>query len=291
MSEVLRVDNLRKSFGRREVLSGLSFGLESGRVHGLLGRNGEGKTTLARILLGVIPRDGGRVTFQGRDITFADAAYKQAIGLVPEDPFFYEALSVAEIVRFNSTFFPRWNAGQAADSLAAFGLEPKARIRQLSRGQKLKLELAVALAAQPEILILDDPTSGLDVPTRQDVLKGVIRNLADAGTTVLFATHMVHELERIVDRLFILHGGRLVLDEDYEKVKAAARSVRLLFADSPPEGLTIPGSRQARVDGRMVEAVVYPWDSASEDAVRTCGAQHVDIAALSLEDIFVSFVS
>jgi ABC-2 type transport system ATP-binding protein len=291
MSEVLRVEGLRKSFGRREVLSNLGFTLESGRVHGLLGRNGEGKTTLARILLGVIPRDGGRVTFKGSDIAFADASYKQAIGLVPEDPFFYEAMSVGELIRFNSTFFPRWNAGKAADSLASFGLEPKARIRQLSRGQKLKLELAVALAAEPELLVLDDPTSGLDVPTRQDVLKGVIRNLADAGTTVLFATHMVHELERIVDRLFILHGGRLVLDEDYERVKAAARSVRLLFAEGPPEGLTIPGSRQVRVDGRTVEAVVYPWDHASEEAVKTCGASDVEISALSLEDIFVSFVS
>lgn len=291
MSEVLRVEGLRKSFGRHEVFSDLGFNLESGRVHGLLGRNGEGKTTLARILLGVIPKDGGRVTFRGRDIAFADASYKQAIGLVPEDPFFYEAMSVGELIRFNARFYPRWNAGQAADALAAFGLEPKSRIRQLSRGQKLKLELAVALAAEPELLVLDDPTSGLDVPTRQDVLKGVIRNLADAGTTVLFATHMVHELERIVDRLFILHGGRLVLDEDYERVKAAARSVRLTFADGPPEGLAIPGSRQIRVDGRTVEAVVYPWDAASEEAVRACGALHVDIAALSLEDIFVSFVS
>jgi ABC-2 type transport system ATP-binding protein len=291
MSEVLRVEGLRKSFGRREVLSNLGFTLESGRVHGLLGRNGEGKTTLARILLGVIPRDGGRMTFKGSDIAFADASYKQAIGLVPEDPFFYEAMSVGELIRFNSTFFPRWNAGKAADSLASFGLEPKARIRQLSRGQKLKLELAVALAAEPELLVLDDPTSGLDVPTRQDVLKGVIRNLADAGTTVLFATHMVHELERIVDRLFILHGGRLVLDDDYERVKAAARSVRLTFANGPPEGLTIPGARQIRVDGRTVEAVVYPWNHASEEAVKTCGASDVEISALSLEDIFVSFVS
>ena len=291
MSEVLRVEGLRKRFGRHEVLSGLGFALEPGRVHGLLGRNGEGKTTLARILLGIIPKDGGRITFKGQDGVVADASYKQAIGIVPEDPFFYEAMTVAELIRFNAAFFPRWNAGQAADSLAAFGLEPKARIRQLSRGQKLKLELAVALAAEPELLILDDPTSGLDVPTRQDVLKGVIRNLADTGTTVLFATHMIHELERIVDRLFILHGGRLVLDEDYEKVKAAARSVRLLFDEGPPEGLTIPGSRQVHVDGRIVEAVVYPWDAASEDAVKTCGAQHVDITALSLEDIFVSFVS
>jgi ABC-2 type transport system ATP-binding protein len=223
MSELLRIERLSKSFGRHRVLHDFDLVIESGRVYGLLGRNGEGKTTLARVLMGVIPAEGGDVYYRGRRISFADSAYKREFGYVPEDPFFYEAMTVQGILDFNARFYPRWDRKRAAADLERFALDPKARIRTLSRGMKLKLELAMALAASPEFLILDDPTSGLDVPTRQDFLRDLIRELAASGTTILFATHLVHELERIVERLLILAGGRLVLDEDFDKVKAQTR--------------------------------------------------------------------
>ena len=219
MSQVLRVANLAKSFGRKTVFEDLSLALEKGKVHGLLGRNGEGKTTLIRIITGVIPADRGEVIHEGRAVRFGDAAYKRDIGYIPEDPFFFGGMKVGELLAFNAAFYPRWDGARAEDHLRMFGLDRSAKVRTLSRGMKLKLGFAVALAARPGLLILDDPTSGIDVPTRQDFLRDVIRELADAGTTVLFATHMVHELERIVERLFILHGGRLVLDEDYETVR------------------------------------------------------------------------
>ncbi len=220
MSELLRIRGLSKSFGRRRVLDDFDLTVESGRVYGLLGRNGEGKTTLARILMGVIPADRGEVLFKGRRITYGQNAYKRDFGYVPEDPFFYEDMTVRGLVEFNARFYPKWDRKRAAADLERFGLDPKSRVGTLSRGQKLKLGLAVALAAAPEFLILDDPTSGLDVPTRQDFLRDVIRELAASGTTILFATHLVHELERIVERLLVLRGGRLILDEDFDKVKA-----------------------------------------------------------------------
>ena len=220
MSELLRIQGLAKNFGRKRVLEGFDLTVESGRVYGLLGRNGEGKTTLARILMGVIPADGGEVMYKGRRITYGQSAYKRNFGYVPEDPFFYDGMTVRSLLAFNAKFYPRWDHKRAAADLERFGLDPKARIGTLSRGMKLKLGLAVALAAAPELLILDDPTSGLDVPTRQDFLRDVIRELAASGTTVLFATHLVHELERIVERLLVLRGGRLILDEDFDQVKA-----------------------------------------------------------------------
>jgi ABC-2 type transport system ATP-binding protein len=220
MSELLRIRGLSKSFGRKRVLEGFDLTVESGRVYGLLGCNGEGKTTLARILMGVIPADRGEVLFKGRRITYGQNAYKRDFGYVPEDPFFYEDMTVRGLVDFNARFYPKWDRKRAAADLERFALDPKSRVGTLSRGQKLKLGLAVALAAAPEFLILDDPTSGLDVPTRQDFLRDVIRELASAGTTILFATHLVHELERIVERLLVLRGGRLILDEDFDKVKA-----------------------------------------------------------------------
>ena len=220
MSELLRIRGLCKSFGRKRVLQDFDLTVESGRVYGLLGRNGEGKTTLARILMGVIPADGGEVLYKGRRITFQDSAYKREFGYVPEDPFFYEDMTVRGLMDFNSRFYPKWDNKRAASDLERFALDPKSRVGTLSRGTKLKLGLAVALAAAPEFLILDDPTSGLDVPTRHDFLREIIRELSALGTTILFATHLVHELERIVERLLVLHGGRLILDEDFDKVKA-----------------------------------------------------------------------
>jgi ABC-2 type transport system ATP-binding protein len=220
MSELLRIQGLSKSFGRKRVLKDLDLTVESGRVYGLLGCNGEGKTTLARILMGVIPADGGDVLYRGRRIAFGESAYKREFGYVPEDPFFYEDMTVRGLVDFNARFYPRWDRKRAASDLERFALDPKSRVGTLSRGTKLKLGLVVALAAAPEFLILDDPTSGLDVPTRQDFLRDIIRELAASGATILFATHLVHELERIVERLLVLHGGWLILDEDFEKVKA-----------------------------------------------------------------------
>jgi ABC-2 type transport system ATP-binding protein len=220
MSEILRIEGLAKSFGRKTVLRDFDLTVQSGRVYGLLGRNGEGKTTLARILMGVIPADSGKILYKGRPIAYGESAFKREFGYVPEDPFFYEDMTVRSLVGFNARFYPKWDRKRAAADLERFALDPKARIRTLSRGQKLKLGLTVALAAAPEFLVLDDPTSGLDVPTRQDFLRDIVRELAASGTTILFATHLVHELERIVERVLVLRGGRLILDEDLDKVKA-----------------------------------------------------------------------
>ncbi len=231
MSELLRIERLSKSFGRRSVLRDFNLSVESGRVYGLLGLNGEGKTTLARILMGVIPADGGTIVVKGKKIAFGASAYKRDFGYVPEDPFFYDGMTVGGLLAFTAKFYPRWDANRAAADLERFGLDPKAKIAVLSRGTKLKLELVAALAARPELLILDDPTSGLDVPTRRDFLRDIIRELAASGTTVLFASHLVHELERVVERLLVLHGGRLILDEDFDAVKARSQaSLEDIFA-------------------------------------------------------------
>ena len=290
MNEQLKIEGLSKSFGRRPVLRSVSLKLEPGKVYGLLGRNGEGKTTLIRIIMGVIPRDRGVVSLKGLPVTFADAAYKKEIGYIPEDAFFYGWMTVGALLDFNARFFPKWDAVRAADDMKRFELDPKAKVRTLSRGQQLKLAFVVALAARPELLLLDDPTSGLDVPTRRDFLREVIRELAAGGTAILFATHLVHELERIVDHLFILHGGRIVLDETYEKVKGLARRVVLGFDGEAPDLPDLANVIGRRAIGRDLELIIYPWHEEGERALRALNPARMDIEALSLEDVFVSFV-
>ncbi|OGD23123.1 MAG: hypothetical protein A2W03_11730 [Candidatus Aminicenantes bacterium RBG_16_63_16] len=291
MTEILKIKALGKSFGRRRVFSDLSLSLEAGRVYGLLGRNGEGKTTLIRILLGVIPADQGEVFYKGRKVGFDSASHKQEIGYIPEDSFFFGGMRVGELLNFNAAFYRSWDGRRAAELLKRFSLDPRARIRTLSRGMKLQLEMAVALAAKPEFLILDDPTSGLDVPTRYDFLENIVRELADAGTTVFFATHLVHELERIVEHVFILDGGRLVVDKDYHLLKDSTRRLRLSFESPPPEKLGLGGVLSERRDGRRVELVVYPWSEEAQAGAQRLSPLHMEIEPVSLEDIFRSFVA
>jgi ABC-2 type transport system ATP-binding protein len=151
--------------------------------------------------------------------------------------------------------------------------------------------MAVALAARPSLLVLDDPTSGLDVPTRHDFLQDIIRELADSGITILFSTHLVHELERIVDHLFILHRGRLILDEEHEAVKNSTRRVRLAFQGAPPQSLGIDGILVESRDGQRMEVVVYPWSDDKKKKIEGFCPTLLDIEPLTLEEIFRSFVA
>jgi ABC-type multidrug transport system ATPase subunit len=291
MSELLKIKSLRKSFGRHPVFSGLNMNLSAGKVYGLLGLNGEGKTTLIRILMGVIPADSGEIHYKDSAVSFRSAAYREEVGYIPEDPFFFGGMRIRELLDFNAAFYGCWDGGRADDLLKRFSLDRKARIKTLSRGMKLRLEMAVALAARPALLVLDDPTSGLDVPTRHDFLQDIIRELADSGTTILFATHLVHELERIVDHLFILDGGRIILDEGYEAVKNSTRRVRLSLEDRLPDHFGVEGILTENREGRRVEMVVHPWSEEKRRKIESFGPRNLEVEPLSLEDIFRSFVA
>jgi len=290
MSELLKIAGLSKAFGRHPVFNDLHMKLDAGKVYGLLGLNGEGKTTLIRILLGVIPADSGQIWYRGKPLTFRSSSYKEEVGYIPEDPFFFGEMRVGELLDFNSAFYRHWDGRRAEELLKLFALDRKARIKTLSRGLKLRLEMAVALAARPALLVLDDPTSGLDVPTRHDFLRDIIRELSDSGTTVFFSTHLVHELERIVDHLFILHGGRLILDEEHEAVKNSVRRLRLAFRGDPPDVLGIDGVLAERRDGQRWEAVIYPWSEEKEKKIEGLSPAAMEIEPLALEEIFRSFV-
>ena len=184
---------------------------------------------------------------------------------------FFGWMTIKELMAFNSAFYPKWNTQKAKDLLNRFGLDEKFKIKNLSRGMKLKLGLIVALAAVPELLILDDPTSGMDVPTRHDFLKGIIREILDEGTSILFSSHLVHELEGIIDHLGILHNGNLILEENFQQVKNDAKKVHLVFDGSVPEEIDIKGLLTKQTDGNKCDLGIYPW---GEDVKKNLEALH-----------------
>lgn len=291
MKEILKIENLYKSFGQKRVLESFNMTLERGKVYGLLGKNGEGKTTLIRIIMGVIPADKGEISYKNKRVKFNDTSYKKEVGYIPEENIFFGWMRIKELLDFNSSFYPTWNDQKAEEYLKRFSLDKKTKIKNLSRGMKLKLGLIVALASEPELLILDDPTSGLDVPTRHDFLKDIIREILEGGTTILFSSHMVHELEGIIDHLGILHHGNLTLDEDFQKVKSLTRRVRITLDKSPPDKIGIEGILTEQKNGSQKELVIYPWNEEKEKIIKALSSSHLEIEPLTLEEIFINFIS
>jgi len=291
MKEILAIKNLSKSFGKKMVLENFNLIMEKGKVYGLLGINGEGKTTLIRMIMGVIPPDDGEIFFKNKKISFRDDSYKKEIGFIAEESIFYSWMSIKELLSFNASFYPKWNTRKANAYLEKFSLDPKTRIRHLSRGMKLKLGLIVTLASEPEFLILDDPTSGLDVPTRHDFLKEIIKELSEAGTTILFSTHIVHEIEVIIDNLGILKFGNLILDEDFHELKNSVKRVLLTSDESLEDKITIDGVITQKINGTQCEIVVYPWTEEKKKKIEALNLNNMEVKPMNLEEIFISFAS
>jgi ABC-2 type transport system ATP-binding protein len=291
MDELLTIRNLSKSFGRKAILKNFDLTLEKGKVYGLLGKNGAGKTTLIRMIMGVIPHDSGEIIYKGQTLKFGDAAYKNEIGFIPEDSIYFSWMTIKELLNFNSSFYPKWNKTKAKEYLNRLSLDNKVKIKHLSRGMKLKVGLILALAAEPELLVLDDPTSGLDVPTRQDFLRDIIQEILEGGTTILFSSHLVHELEGIIDKLGILHNGNLIIEDEYTNVKNATRKVLLVFEKPFPDKIGIEGVLSQKWDNNRLEVVVYPWDEMKHKELQFLNATHMEIDTLTLEEIFIAFIS
>jgi ABC-type multidrug transport system ATPase subunit len=290
MTDLLSVRRLNKKFGRKKVLIDFNLDLQKGQCYGLLGKNGEGKTTLSRILMGVIPPDSGEIYYKGIRLNSRHSEYKKTMALIAEDSIFYSWMRIGELLNFNSAFFPKWDFNGVKGYLKRFSLDPSLKIRNLSRGMKLKVGLICALAARPEFLILDDPTSGLDVPTRYDFLNSIINDILKSGTTILFSSHLVHEIEGMIDRMGILNRGRLILDQDFETVKRSMKRIKLGAGRQQVEELKRKEILFLSGDERRCELVAYPWNEALEILLKSTNPEYLQQEALTLEEMFIYFV-
>lgn len=291
MDSILKLEKISKRYGKKPILSDFSLNLEKGNVYGLLGINGVGKTTLMRIIMGVIPPDSGKMFYKNSKVRWNDTIYKREVAYIPEEAVFYSSMRVDEFINFNSVFYPKWNYDKAKMYQERFSLPPNSRIRHLSRGMKLKLGLLVALAAEPELLVLDDPTSGLDVPTRQDFLMGIIKEIVESGTTILFASHLIHELEGIVKHIGILHQGRLYVDENFNKIKRSIKRVRMKKDKNSITVKDIEGLLQSKERGDQIDYIFFPWSPEKEKKIIAMFGEEIKIEPMTLEEIFLAFIS
>jgi serine/threonine-protein kinase len=224
----LQVTGLTKGFGfGKPVLSGLDFEIPRGAVYALMGRNGSGKTTLIRTCLGLYRRDGGRVAVFGRDPEREGPAILARVGLVPDALAVDEKMKVRELLAFASRFYSQWDQAHCYRLLARYDLPLEKRVRDLSRGMKTKVSLVMALAHRPELLLLDDPTLGLDAVILEEFVES-LEEVAREGATVLIASHNYGELERIATHAGFFKEGRVVLSESVPDLKARFSGVREL---------------------------------------------------------------
>jgi ABC-2 type transport system ATP-binding protein len=227
------------SYGRTRVLHDLHFSVPRGSVYALLGRNGAGKSSLLRVLLGERPPAKGRVRLLGEDPWARRATLMERVGVVPEQPGASPEMTAAQLSAFCSRLHGRWDGTAVLERLARFEVPTDRPFGKLSKGQKGAVMLSLALGHSPELLLLDDPTLGLDVVARDAVFREVIGELADRGTTVFVTTHDLRAIEGVADRMAILHDGRLVLEGALEAVKAEwARPLEEIFTAVTVRGAT-----------------------------------------------------
>ena len=285
---VVAVTNLSRRFGSKTALEDVSVYVPRGGVFGLVGENGAGKTTLIKHILGLLRPETGEVRVFGGDPVADPVGVLGRIGYLSEQPDLPGWMRVDELLRYTKAFYPRWDSAYAERLLAQFGLNPAQRLNTLSKGQTAKAGLLVAQAHRPELLLLDEPSSGLDPLVRRDILEAVIRTVADEGRTVFFSSHLLEEIERVSDQVGMLHEGRMVLCGALDEIKAQHRRFTLHFEaarDRPPE---IAGA--LNVSGHGKEWTVMSNGSRREmpALVAPLGARIVEERTPSLNEIFVA---
>jgi ABC-type multidrug transport system ATPase subunit len=251
VSAVVDVRSLTVRYGRHVVLEDVSLAVPQGSVYALLGRNGVGKSSLLRCLLGQQRPNGGEARLFGRDAWRFRQALMERVGFVPEEPDAPAELSARELVLFCGRLNVRWNEAAVMARLERFRVPVRTPFRSLSKGQKGAVMLALALGHDPELLLLDDPTLGLDVVARRAVFGEVIGELADRNTTVLVTTHDLAGVEGVADRVGILHANRLVLDGELEALKAEhGASLEEIFAAAAGDRAGDASQQRAGAGGR-----------------------------------------
>jgi ABC-2 type transport system ATP-binding protein len=267
---VLATRNLAVAYGRRKAVDDVSLSVEKGSVYALLGRNGAGKSSLVRCLLGHRKPDAGEAILFGEDVWKKRARLLSRVGVVPEEPDAPPDMTAESLGAFSSRLFSRWDSTGYGDRLTRFAIP------------------------RPDLLVLDDPTLGLDAVARKAVFEELVEELAERGTTVFLTTHDLHGVERMADRVGILKDGKLVLDESLETIKSRFRKIR--YANEATEtraeyGRELEGffALKVKVRGWGVEAVVSNYDDVAFERLRqTDGVVEVESDAMSLEEIFLA---
>jgi ABC-2 type transport system ATP-binding protein len=289
-ANIVEIQALSRRFGKREVLSDIDLTVPRGGVLGLVGENGAGKTTLLKHMLGLFKAQRGSVRVFGLDPVADPKGVLSRIGYLSEDRDMPEWMRVGELLNYTRAFYPDWDPAFADELLQTFDLDPNQRIKSLSRGQCAKTGLLTAMAYRPDLLLFDEPSSGLDPVVRRDILSAIIRTITEEGRTVVLSSHLLDEVERVADTVVMIHHGKPVLTDSMESIRAQHHRLVLVFKEPCSKAPTLPGALS--VSGGPHEWVCCcqaPIEELEERASQL-GARIAEQSTLSLDEIFVARV-
>lgn len=286
-SPLIEIAGVSRKFDTTLALDNLSLSIDQGGVIGLIGGNGAGKTTLIKHLLGLLRPQAGKVRVFGLDPIADPVGVLGRVGYLSEDRDLPDWMRVDQLLAYSQAFYPNWDTGYAEELRQMFELDRQTRVADLSRGQRARAGLLVALAHRPDLLILDEPSSGLDPVVRRDILGAIIRTTAEEGRTVLFSSHLLDEVERVADRVAMIHKGRIVLSATMDDIKETHQRMTLRFGQNQERAPSIAGAAPLTGQGNEWSYICQGKRLHVRQAAEAVGARVVEEAALSLDEIFV----
>ncbi|HEV8194895.1 MAG TPA: ABC transporter ATP-binding protein [Ktedonobacterales bacterium] len=293
----IEIDNLVVRYGPRRAVDGLNLRVPRGSVYGLLGANGAGKTSTIKALMGFRAPSSGGARILGYDITHDRVEINARLGYVSETNSLYLGMTVTQLCAYFRATARHWNQSLVDRYLRLFGLTTNARARRFSKGMRTQLALCLALGSEPDLLILDEPTTGLDPVARRAFLNVLIGEVAAAGKTVFFSSHILSDVETVVDHVSILRAGRLLVADELATLKQCHAVVHLLYAEPPSDEAAaslarVPGVMQLQREERSVRVRLSGDVTASIATIRGLSPSpiSVDTSYLSLDDIFLSYM-
>jgi ABC-2 type transport system ATP-binding protein len=286
-SPSIQAEHLSKAFGTKEVLRDLSFSVMPGDVIGVLGKNGAGKTTMLELMLGFTLPTSGEIRVFGHASRQMPGTVKMRVGFVPQQDELLDPLVVGDQIKLIASFYPHWD-GELIDRLCvAWNINTSARIKSMSVGERQKLSILLAFGQRPELLILDEPVASLDPFARRQFLEQLVELSSDARRAVVFSSHIVSDIERLANQIWILKEGRLNWQGELDALKESIVRLHVQHAGVLPAGIDIPGLMSWRRDESGAIAIVRDW---TDDAQRRLVQQlkcSVEVEPLGLEEIFL----
>src|SRR4051812_20344381 len=293
MAHAIETTGLRYTAGRGASafeVSNLDMHVPRGSVYGFLGPNGSGKTTTIRLLLGLLKPEGGSITVLGEDMPNSYASVLRRTGYVPERPHLYPSLTVGESIELHRAFYPTWDQQWADNLLTQFDLVRDRKLSALSKGESGKVMMLLALSQKPELLVLDEPTDGLDPVVRRDILAAVLNYVTDVQATVLISSHLVHELERICDWVGLMDHGRLIAEVPMQDFKNGIKKLRVASAPIEMGNAPFTVLSREKTNGSVEQMLVRGWAPGMSEYLTGNGATVREVIDLDLEEGFVEML-
>ncbi len=288
---ILETKGLTKYFSNKAALEKFDLQIPRGCICGFVGRNGAGKTTAIKLMLGLLEPTAGSSTLLGCDSMSLTPKIRQRIGYVTEGHRLFRRMTIAGLESIQKPFFDKqWDDKFFAEMIDYFELSKKQKIKHLSNGQRAQVSLALALAPHPELLIMDDPTMGLDPAIRRQFLQGMIRLIMQQGRTVLFSSHILSDVERVSNQIVVIDKGRLRAHCSIERFRESIKKVKLSFPKTAPTDIDIEGLLNCRIIDNELELILV--DTSQEKIAQwaaSAGAENFEIVPMNLEDQFIEF--